>query len=135
MFEDSMKNIDVCKRMGMHTVLIDKKMSGAAGREVVLLGDLPTPDDPPISAIAVLENMSTTEASLRGFVQTGLSPPSPLKLPKTTSFASTLYTASSVGSELCSLADERADSPDDAVPEPHEIDALIFDLDGALYPM
>lgn len=66
MFEDSMKNIQACKTLGIHTVLINEGLSGSAG-EAGLLHDTPRPEDPSVDA--VLKDLKTLRSDLPGLWQ------------------------------------------------------------------
>eukprot|EP00928_Gymnodinium_smaydae_P082526 TRINITY_DN65866_c0_g1_i1.p1 TRINITY_DN65866_c0_g1~~TRINITY_DN65866_c0_g1_i1.p1 ORF type:complete len:281 (+),score=33.88 TRINITY_DN65866_c0_g1_i1:91-843(+) len=67
MFEDSMKNIRVCKSIGMHTVLIDETLgtAGAHGGEAALLGDIADAKDPAVDvAINCIDQLQFALPSL-----------------------------------------------------------------------
>jgi len=63
MFEDSMKNIRACKKLGMGTVLIQEKLDSDGG-EAKLLSDTPDADDPSVDM--VLQNIGQIREKLPG---------------------------------------------------------------------
>eukprot|EP00930_Biecheleria_cincta_P059970 TRINITY_DN45686_c0_g1_i1.p1 TRINITY_DN45686_c0_g1~~TRINITY_DN45686_c0_g1_i1.p1 ORF type:complete len:263 (-),score=50.74 TRINITY_DN45686_c0_g1_i1:60-848(-) len=66
MFEDSMKNIQACKTLGIHTVLVNEGLAGSSG-EAELLNDTPRPGDPSVDA--VLKDLKTLRSDLPGLWQ------------------------------------------------------------------